>query len=127
MRMSRYIRFIVRTDHESLTRCTGVVASLRILRDEGHLPDYYVDFANELFEHLNSGLPCPPFEEKAWSNDCISWFKDSEGAQEWIKIFRDMIAILEDSDVEVATLTTDRPGMIVYEDRYQVVAKSCLY
>lgn len=35
-----------------------------------------------------------------------------------------MIAILEDSDVDVGTLTTERPGMIVFEDDYQVVAQS---
>ena len=122
--MARFIRFIVRTDHPSRTRCTGVVASLRILGEEGKLPDYQVEYSKELFDKLNDGLPCPPFEESSWSSDCISWFKDTEAAQKWISVFRDLIAILEDSDVEVGTLTTDAPGMIVYEDEFQVVAKS---
>lgn len=125
--MARYIRFIVRTDHPSRVRCTGVVASLRILGEEGRLPDYHVEYSKELFERLNDGLPCPPFDESNWSADCISWFKDSEAAQEWISIFRDLIAILEDSDIEVGTLKTERPGMIVYEDDYQIVAKSNKY
>jgi len=38
-----------------------------------------------------------------------------------------MIAILEDSDLVVGTLKTDRPGMIVYEDDFQVVAQSSQY
>ena len=125
--MPRYIRFIVRSDHPSRTRCTGVVASLRILGEQGRLPDYQVEFSHELFERLNSGLPCPPFDSNDWGADCISWFKDTTPAQEWISVFRDLIAILEDSDVEVGTLTTERPGMIVYEDEYQVVAKSIRY
>jgi len=125
--MARFIRFIVRTDHPSRNRCTGVVASLRILGEEGRLPDYQVDYSKELFEQLNDGLPCPPFEESNWGSDCISWFKDTEPAQKWISVFRDIIAILEDSDVEVGTLTTKRPGMIVYEDEFQVVAKSKIY
>ena len=126
-KMARFIRFIVRTDHPSRTRCTGVVASLRLLGEEGRLPDYQVEYSKKLFERLNEGLPCPPFNESNWSYDCISWFKDTEPAQEWISIFRDLIAILADSDIDVGTLTTRKPGTIVYEDEYQVVAKSLEY
>ena len=125
--MPRYIRFIVRSDHPSRTRCTGVVASLRILGEEGRLPEYHVDYSHEIFVRLNKDLPCPPFETSGWSTECVSWFKDTPPAQEWISVFRDMIAILEDSDLVVGTLTTDRPGMIVYEDEFQVVAQSHQY
>lgn len=125
--MARYIRFIVRSDHPSRTRCTGVVTSLRILGEQGRLPDYHLEYSRELFKKLNEGLPCPPFRQSDWDSDCISWFKDTPPAQEWISVFRDLVAILEDSDVEVGTLTTDKPGMVVYEDDYQVVAKSLKY
>lgn len=121
------MRFIVLSDHPSRTRCTGIVASLRILGEQGRLPDYHVEYSNELFERLDEGLPCPPFEKSNWCSDCISWFKDTEPAQEWISVFRDLIDILEDWDIQVGTLTTDRPGMIVYEDDFQVVAKSKKY
>ena len=122
--MKKYIRFIVTTDHSSLTRCTGVVASLRILGEEDKLPDYHKQYAASIFEKLNNEMPCPPFDDNDWS-DCVCWFKDT--AQEWISVFRDIIAILEDSDIQVHTLTTDRPGMIVYEDEFQVVSKSREY
>lgn len=122
--MPRYLRFIVRTDHPSRTRCTGVVASLRILGEEGRLPDYQVEYSEELFAQLNEGLPCPPFESSNWSTECVSWFKDTGPAQKWISVFREIIAILEDSDFDVAMLTTEHPGMIVYEDEFQVVAQS---
>ena len=89
------------------------------------MPDYHVQFAHEMFERLNRDLPCPPFREKGWASDCVSWFKDT--AQEWISVFRDAVAILEDSGFDVATLTTDSPGMIVYEDDFQVVARSHRY
>ncbi len=83
-------------------------------------------YSHELFGRLNEGLPCPPFGQNNWS-DCVSWFKDTPSAQEWISVFRDLVAILEDSDMEVGMLTTDKPGMIVYEDDYQIVAKSREY
>ncbi|MCP5537307.1 MAG: hypothetical protein H7A51_13885 [Akkermansiaceae bacterium] len=121
----KYIRFIVNTDHESATRCTGVVASLRILGEEGKLEDYHKQYAATIFEKLNNDMPCPPFDESNWSSDCVCWFKDT--AQEWISVFRDIIAILQDSDIQVRTLTTNRPGMIVYEDDIQVVSKSQEY
>jgi hypothetical protein len=124
---TRYIRFIVRTDHPSRLRCTGVVTSLRILGEEGRLQGYHVEFSRELFKKLNEGLPCPPFKQRNWSSDCVSWFKDTPLAQDWISVFRDIVAILEDSDVEVGTLITDEPGRIVYEDDYQVVAESWKY
>jgi len=125
--MSRFIRFIVTTDHKSRTACTGVVASLRILGEEGVLPDYYLKSSTEIFEEMNRDLPCPPWDEQKLNKECVSWFKDTAGGQYWISKFREINAILEDAGVEVRTLTTEKPGMIVYEDEFQVVAKSGLY
>ena len=122
--MARFIRFIVRSDHPSRIRCTGVVASLRILGEQGRLPEYHREYSLELFKRLNEGLPCPPFDGSNWHSDCISWFKDTPAAQEWISCFREIVAILEDSDVEVGMLTTENPGTIVYEDEFQIVAQS---
>ncbi len=101
------------------------MASLRLLGEAGRLSDYYVDYSQEIFERINRALPCPPFSKNQWSDDCVCWFKDT--ATEWISVFREIVAILEDSGFRVATLTTDRPGMIVYEDDFQVVAKSHKY
>ena len=91
------------------------------------MTDYHREYSLELFARLNEGLPRPPFAGSGWPADCISWFKDTAPAQEWISCFRDIVAILEDSDVDVGMLTTDRPGMIVYEDEFQVVARSQKY
>jgi len=121
--MAKFIRFIVTTDHPSQTRCTGVVASLRIAGEEGQLPAYHMEYAEEIFSKLNRDLPCPPFDDNSW-RDCVSWFKNIPSSHEWISLFRDIIAILEDSDFQVRTLMTDKPGMIVYEDEFQVVTKS---
>lgn len=121
----RYIRFIVTSDHDCDTRCTGVVASLRILGENGQLPDYHVKSSREIFDRMNAELPCPPFTEKGWSPMHISWFKET--AQEWISLFRDITAILEDSGFQVRMLTTPDPGTIVYEDAFQIVARSRKY
>jgi len=122
--MSHYIRFVVQSDHESQTRCTGVVTSLRLLAEKGRLPSYQVEYSEMIFQRINDGLPCPPFSRNDWS-DCVCWFKDS--AKDWISVFHEMIAILEDSDFHVAYLTTETPGNIVYEDEFQIVAESSKY
>ena len=122
--MPHYIRFIVQSDHESQTQCTGVVTSLRMLAEKGRLPSYQVEYSQMIFQRINDGLPCPPFSANNWS-DCVCWFKDS--AKDWISVFHEMVAILEDSDFRVAYLTTESPGNIVYEDEFQIVAKSSKY
>ena len=114
-----YVRFVVGTNQDSPTQQTGVVTELRRLRDSSALPSYEQEHVDEVFDWLNDHLPCPPFESKNWSKDAISWFKDS--AQDMIGYFRDMIAILEEHDRPVRMITTDRPGMILYEDEFQVV------
>lgn len=101
-----------------------MIASLELLSDSGRLPSYYQESASEILDHLDRKMPCPPFRQNSWDG-CVCWFKDS--AKEWISIFREINSILENSDFEVATLVTDRPGMIVYEDEIQVVAKSRMY
>ena len=104
-----------------------MVASLRILGEEGALPDYYHDSSEEIFDEMNRDLPHPPWNDPKLDRECVSWFKDTDGGQQWIGKFREIVAILEDAGIEVATLTTEKPGMIVYEDEFQVVAKSSLY
>lgn len=51
----------------------------------------------------------------------ISWFKDS--AEECIYRIREMVAILENHGYQIRMISTDRPGYVVYEDEYQIVAE----
>jgi hypothetical protein len=51
----------------------------------------------------------------------LSWFKDS--AQGHIAKMRDFAELLRSIDVVVDELTTERPGKILFEDEFQVVAK----
>ena len=120
-----YVRFVVGTNREKPTRQLGVIASLQDLKEKSQLPNYQADHVEEIFLWLDTHLPCPPFTRKNWPPDAISWFKGS--AQSIISKFRELIAILEQDDHPVRMLQTERPGMILYEDEFQVVAKSKLY
>jgi hypothetical protein len=116
---------VVGTNREEPKDQTGVVASLRLSKDKGQLPEYEVEHAEEIFRWLNTHLPCPPFTTNHWSADAISWFKAS--AVEMISKFRELIAILEQHDQPVQMLRTEQPGMILYEDEFQIVAQSKVY
>lgn len=54
-------------------------------------------------------------------NKALSWFKP--GAQEHISKAREIIAIIERNGVLIREISTDRPGYVVYEDEFQIVAE----
>ena len=120
-----FVRFVVGTNQESPRYQSGVVTELRLLKESGALPDYEHAHVEELFAWLNEHLPHPPFSSAEWPKDAISWFKPS--ASVFISKFREMIAILEEHGRFVRTLTTTDPGVIRYEDEFQVVASSWRY
>lgn len=49
------------------------------------------------------------------------WLRDS--AKEHMAYMRELAAILEDHDIAVDVIQTERPGFVVYEDRYQIAAE----
>ena len=116
------MRFVIGTNQDTPRNQSGVVTELRLLKESGDLPDYEHAHVDELFRWLNDHLPVPPFSSAQWPQDAISWFKPS--AQSFIAKFREMIAILEEHGRFVRTLTTTDPGVIRYEDEFQVVASS---
>ncbi|MEM6820321.1 MAG: hypothetical protein AAF558_00070 [Verrucomicrobiota bacterium] len=121
----KYIRFIVLTDHKDKLRCTGIVSWLDKLLQSSEIPSYYLDSASEIMDKFDADLPVPPFEEKKWDDNFVSWFKNS--SSEWISLCREIVVLFSELDIVTDVLTTDKPGMIVYEDEWQVVAKSQLF
>jgi len=51
----------------------------------------------------------------------VCWFKDT--AKEHIAKAREMSCILGQNNIHVRVIKTQRPGYVVYEDEYQVVAE----
>ncbi|GEP45966.1 hypothetical protein [Brevifollis gellanilyticus] len=120
-----FIRFVVGTNQERASQQSGVVTELRLLKESGDLPEYEHAHVEEIFEWLNEHLPVPPFSDAQWPRDAVAWFKP--GARSFISKFREIIAILEEHGRFVRTMTTSDPGIIRYEDEYQVVASSWQY
>jgi hypothetical protein len=121
-----FLRFVVGSDAENAAWLTGVITEARILDDEGELYRHESELLAEVFEWLDEHLPCPPFHDKLrsdeWTRDAVSWFRTE--AEEPIRRLWDVVAILREHGVPVRLVTTEKPGRIVYEDRFQIVAET---
>lgn len=122
-----YIRFVTRRLHSESSREEGVFQAAHRLQDGGSLYEY--EFS-QLAEHIkwfdiHLKTPArfttakPPHYRKR--NRAISWFKET--AVEHIARMREVVAILENHDIHVRMIKTDRPGYVVYADDHQIVAE----
>ena len=123
-----YLRFIaLTTNHESHVR-DGVFAAAWRMRQDPELP---ADDEALLRMHLawmneNMRMPTRFNRTKSKAHDRraakgISWFKDT--AVEHIDRVRQVSEILGRHGIHIETITTDRPGFVVYEDEHQIVAE----
>ena len=117
-----YLRFVVGDETESSRTQTGLFTEIASLRNDGLLEDYQVEMVEKTFNYFNDYLPVPPYKKKGWGLNAISWFKDS--AIIFIDKMWDFKSILEQNDISVRILKTEKPGMILYEDDFQIVAQS---
>jgi hypothetical protein len=122
-----YIRFITGEIHDDTSFELGVFQAAYRLRRKGHLPKYEETRLTELLDWFSTNLKKPvrfttskpPYYRK--QNRAISWFKDS--ATEHISKLREVASIISRHDVHTEMIQTDRPGYVVYEDDYQIIAE----
>lgn len=121
-----YIRFAIsRLDPDSGRR-QGVLQAAFELREAGELsPEEEKRFKRSML-WLDAYLPAPSRFSRKRNNAHrtpmgLSWFKDT--AHKHIAQVRRIITILEAHGIQVNTIKSTRPGYIVYEDEFQVVAE----
>ena len=119
-----YVRFVIaERDVESQER-KGIFQACRDLRDAEQLDGGTEAWADALFAWFGAHLPQPA--RLAWSSRpnaprrALSWFRVS--AAEHVLRARELASLLELCGLQVDVLRTERPGYILYEDEWQVVA-----
>jgi hypothetical protein len=123
----RYVRFVVGALDLDSNEPQGIFQAIADLRRASILTDHEEDFVSEVKDWFNQHLEKPSRlstskgRTRAAQNRGISWFKDS--AKEHLNKVRELVAVLEHHDVHVEMLRTERPGYIVYEDEFQIVAE----
>lgn len=115
------VRFcLLRRDTQSHSP-QGVFHAALELRDSGQLEPYEEEWLERDMAWLRMHLPVPECLRDIGNDRAICWFKPT--AKNAIDRVRGIVALLNSRDVVVRMITTDNPGAVVYEDKWQVVAK----
>jgi hypothetical protein len=119
-----FLRFIVSERHARSDREMGVFSALYALEDRGELRAGEIEWFRESELWLNKNLRRP--SRLAWSTRpnaperALSWLRDT--AVEHVSRVRSLCELLEHKGIAVTELRTEKPGYVVYQDEYQVVA-----
>ncbi|MBM7128825.1 hypothetical protein [Dyella mobilis] len=120
-----YIRFVVHSIDPDSGRRQGLFQALGYIADNGYLRSEEQASYEALRKWFRENLPVPESFAKSSKvhakKVALSWFKPS--AVEHIAKMRSFSSILVAYGVQVEVLKQDRPGYVVYEDDYQIVAE----
>ncbi len=123
-----YLRFIIEEIDSGSTVPTGIYQAAAKLSESGKLSESEARSLQEIRDWINSHLPRPDRFNKTTSKGYyrrptkgISWLKNS--AEDYVAKFREMTLILEEHGIQTRMITTNKPGYIVYEDEFQIVAE----
>jgi hypothetical protein len=116
-----YIRFVIgRTDEDSHVG-QGIFQAAAQALEWRTITGSDADELNELRAWFNENLEKPSSFGRANLHRGICWFRTE--ASEHISRMWEMVRILERNGIFVKKLRTDRPGYVVYEDEFQILAE----
>ena len=120
-----YLRFVIDKHDEDSNEPQGLFQAVTDLRNDGYLSKEESVTVKKTFKWFNKNLPVPNRFSRSSKRTAkavaISWFKSS--AKECIKQMQELASILYIHDIPIKVIKTRRPGYIVYEDDYQIVAQ----
>ena len=122
----RYVRFVVAVRSSSSDKHLEVIRAASHYDDEGLFSVDQSAEIREIFKWFNKHLPRPGRMTRTRNashkrQKPVSWFKDS--AETHLERARRLVELLESHGIVVEMITTERPGYVVYEDEFQVVAE----
>ena len=124
-----YIRYVAYFDEgENPWHQNGLLTFSQQRIEEGQIHKEVRKSIRRVFKWYNKYIPCPPFrkmkKKDKWSADTICWWKESvECNKITIHLMRKLTQLLRWQGYRVKVMKTNRPGKIVYEDEYQIVAE----
>ena len=120
-----YLRFAIEKHDEDSQEPQGLFQAVGDLRDDGYLSKAERVAVDKIFRWFGENLPEPKrfsrSNKRSAKAVAISWFKPT--ARECIEQMQELTGILYAHDIPTEVIKTRRPGYIVYEDDYQVVAQ----
>ena len=116
-----YIRFVVDWKDEDSGVEQGIFQAAYRAQEWGNVTGTDAEEIEILREWFSENLKKPNSFGRSRFNLGICWFKPC--ANEHINRIWQMIRILERNGVYVKKIRTDKPGYVVYEDEWQLVAE----
>lgn len=123
--MPLFMRFVVQQRDEDSLQPMGVFQAASKLRDNIELPQLHRDAIERILKWFNQNLPTPKRLSRSRRSHAlpkaISWFKES--AADCLEPIRELNYILNVNGHRTERVTTERPGYVIYEDQFQIVAE----
>jgi hypothetical protein len=120
-----FVRFVIKHVNAKSGVQAGLFDAVKRLPPIGKVADWDEKRMAEIFEWFHEHLPHPTRVARSRRPNghpaAVSWFRES--ASEHIAMARELAAILKAHDIPVEMITSTRPGYVVYEDEFQVLAE----
>ena len=118
-----YLRFIGPWATDMRRIDSGLFQTYYYVRDEALLPGYLFEALREEYNWFCRKLPTPDDKYFLVNGEYrgLCWFRDD--AKTMIRHARTMVNILRDGDIWVTEARTRFPGLVLYRDDYQIVAR----
>lgn len=122
-----FLRFVSLQTLPGMAARQGFFVPAYELREDPTLDPYSRAQLEDILAWFRANLPIPErFSRKDLDPDTedtpgLSWFKDEARAH--LAASYELISLLELHGHMIETLRSPRPGLIVYEDEYQIVAE----
>lgn len=121
LRPRQRIRFVATViDHDSGAR-QGIFQVAYRLRDDWDVPEHHRMELRDLLGWFNDHLPVPELLSEPRHKSALSWFKPESKAS--ITRVWSIVRILQQNGVVINKIRTGNPGLVIYEDEWQIVAK----
>lgn len=121
LRKHEYIRFVVAEKDEDSHVARGIFQAATLALEWQTITGADAEEIEELKRWFNENLEKPASFGRGKNSLGICWFKT--GAADHIARIFEMVRILERNGISVKKVKTDKPGYVVYEDEWQLVAE----
>jgi hypothetical protein len=116
-----YVRFVIgRKDEDSHVE-QGIFQAVALALEWDHIKGTDADELNKLRAWFSENLEKPTSFGQDKLRRGICWFKT--GSTKHISRIWEMVCILERNGIYIKKIRTDKPGYVIYEDEWQLVAE----
>ncbi len=115
-----YLRFQTKSPDPQSGRPTGILVAAHQLRDSNRVSIDDEAWLRDYLSYFNMHLRIPACLKDLEHRRAISWFKEGSKMIDRVWILK---VFLEEKDIFIDVITTREPGIVVYEDGHQIVAK----